>query len=301
VFRCRYRIYPIFSHRQVRKRDRFSERKGGVVIFRGPESLRYPSRKEFQHLAEIIHQVRSVQNQNQLSKLADSISLIVPHQFAASGTFDVSKRQFRIGHSNYGDEHTHLYESQGYRWDPSIHLLESTQIGTVSSEDLLDLEIPKEIINLKLDAGIKECLTVGVRGVLGVCTYFSFSNFDRRLLNKFRTMMQILGPHFHLAYMRATSWTDPGQPSEKSLALTDREVEIMQWVAEGKTNWEISVILNVSLNTIKFHLKNIYQKLGGVENRWAAVAQWQTENLNLTRQSEATSPTLPANPKSRIT
>ncbi len=46
-------------------------------------------------------------------------------------------------------------------------------------------------------------------------------------------------------------------------------------MAEGKTNWEISIILHVSLNTVKFHLKNVYQKLGGVENRWAAVAQWQ--------------------------
>lgn len=36
------------------------------------------------------------------------------------------------------------------------------------------------------------------------------------------------------------------------------------------------MILHVSLNTIKFHLKNVYHKLGGVENRWAAVAHWQS-------------------------
>jgi DNA-binding CsgD family transcriptional regulator len=250
-----------------------------AVIFRGPESFQYPSRKEFQHLAEIMHQVRGVQRREQLSDLAKSISSLVPHQYAANGTFDLSKRIFRIGHSNYGDEHTHLYETQGYRWDPAIHLLEKTHIGTVSSEDLLDLETPKEVVNLKLDAGINECLTVGVRGVLGACTYFAFSNFDKRLLNKFRTLMQILGPHFHLAYMRATSWADPSKHCSKSLALTEREEEIMRWVAEGKTNWEISVILKVSLNTVKFHLKNVYQKLGGVENRWSAVAQWQSGNL----------------------
>lgn len=246
------------------------------MIFRGPESLQYPSRKEFQHLGEIMHQVRSVQSRDQLPKLASSISALVPHQFAACGTFDISRRNLQIGHSNYGEEHTHLYQTQGYVWDPAIQLLQTTQIGTVSSEDLLDQEIPKEVINLKLDAGIKECLTLGVRGVLGTSTYFAFSNFDRRLLDKFRTMMQILGPHLHLAYMHATSWAaDHGQSLSKPLTLTDREEEIMRWVAEGKTNWEISVILHVSLNTIKFHLKNVYQKLGGVENRWAAVAQWQ--------------------------
>jgi len=245
------------------------------VIFRGPESLQYPSKKEFQHLGEIMHQVRSVQRPEQLPNLALSIGALVPHQFAASGTFDVSRRDLCIGHSTYGEEHTHLYQTQGYVWDPAIQLLQNTHIGTVSSEDLVDQEMPKEILSLKLDAGIKECLTIGVRGVLGACTYFAFSNFDQRLLHKFRTLMQILGPHLHLAYMRATSWADHGPPRTNPPTLTDREQEIMRWVAEGKTNWEISVILHVSLNTVKFHLKNVYQKLGGVENRWAAVAQWQ--------------------------
>jgi DNA-binding CsgD family transcriptional regulator len=245
------------------------------MIFRGPESLQYPSKKEFQHLGEIMYQVRSVQRRDEIPRLAALIDTFIPHQFSASGTFDLVRTDLRIGHSSYGSEHTDLYESQGYVHDPAIQLLQRTTIATVSSADLLDQEIPKEVINLKLDAGIKECLTVGVRGVLGTCTYFAFSNFDRRLTDKLRTMMQILGPHLHLAYMRATSWADHGQPLSKPLTLTDREAEIMRWVAEGKTNWEISVILHVSLNTIKFHLKNVYQKLGGVENRWAAVAQWQ--------------------------
>ena len=94
-------------------------------------------------------------------------------------------------------------------------------------------------------------------------------------------MMQILAPHFHLAYLRATTRANEDQPSDRQPALTAREEEIMRWVAEGKTNWEISIILHVSLNTIKFHLKNVYQKLGGVENRWAAVAQWQSSAAGL--------------------
>jgi len=81
--------------------------------------------------------------------------------------------------------------------------------------------------------------------------------------------------------MRASSWDEETLTPRKTWALTPREEEIMRWVAEGKTNWEISVILHVSLNTIKFHLKNVYEKLGGVENRWAAVAQWQCSSAGL--------------------
>lgn len=55
----------------------------------------------------------------------------------------------------------------------------------------------------------------------------------------------------------------------KFLGITLREAEILKWISEGKTNAEISTILNISLNTVKTHLANIYQKLG-VENRVAA-------------------------------
>lgn len=270
------------------------------MIFRGPESLEYPSRKEFHHLAEIMDRIRAVNRREQLPELTALVNSLVPHQYSASGIFQVQEKGFAIGYSNYGAEHTHLYQAQGYKYDPAIHLLSQTRLGTVSSEDCLDIQIPKEITDLKQDSGIRECLTVGVRGLLGKCTYFAFSNFDSKLLAKFRTLMQILGPHLHLAYMNATSWTGPGGPSEGRMALTEREEEIMRWVAEGKTNWEISIILRVSLNTIKFHLKNVYQKLGGVENRWAAVAQWQSGLLaqqNLAEENK-TSPDLSSHPTS---
>ena len=245
------------------------------MIFRGPESLQYLSRKEFQHLGEVMDRVRRIQERAQLPDLAAAVGSLIPHRFSANGSFHIQKRALEIGHSNYGEEHTHLYATQGYITDPAIQLLQKTHIGTVSSEDCLDMPVPREVINLKLDAGIKTCLTVGVRGVLGLCTYYAFSNFDQRLLGRLRTMMQILAPHFHLAYLRATASQNDDQTPMNQPALTAREEEIMRWVAEGKTNWEISIILHVSLNTIKFHLKNVYQKLGGVENRWAAVAQWQ--------------------------
>lgn len=243
--------------------------------FRGPESLQYPSRKEFQHLGEIMYQVRSVQHRDQLPALASAVSPLIPHQFSACGAYNIQKRSLHVAYTSFNAELNELYVSQGFVTDPSIQLLERTKIGTVSSEDSPDLVIPREVTSLKLDFGVKTCLSVGVRGVLGACTYFALSNFDQRQIWKLRSMMQILAPHFHLAYMRATTWAEGGHSLSKRVDLTAREEEIMRWVAEGKTNWEISVILHVSLNTVKFHLKNIYQKLGGVENRWAAVAQWQ--------------------------
>lgn len=53
--------------------------------------------------------------------------------------------------------------------------------------------------------------------------------------------------------------------------LTARERELLAGLAEGLTNKEIAGGLDISLNTVKFHLKNLYGKLS-VNNRAQAVA-----------------------------
>ncbi len=57
-------------------------------------------------------------------------------------------------------------------------------------------------------------------------------------------------------------------PLEK-LGLSSREAEILLWVAQGKSNSEVGIILQISAATVKKHLEHIYQKLG-VEGRNAA-------------------------------
>jgi len=54
--------------------------------------------------------------------------------------------------------------------------------------------------------------------------------------------------------------------------LSERELEIMEWVALGKTNPEIGCILNISEFTVKNHLKSIFGKLD-VTNRAQAAAK----------------------------
>ena len=49
-------------------------------------------------------------------------------------------------------------------------------------------------------------------------------------------------------------------PEESETPLTSRELECLQWVAEGKTSWEVSQILGVSERTVNFHISNVMQK-----------------------------------------
>ena len=54
--------------------------------------------------------------------------------------------------------------------------------------------------------------------------------------------------------------------------LSPREAQVLDWVAQGKTNKEIGVILELSPRTVQKHLEHIYRKIY-VESRTAAAAK----------------------------
>ena len=55
--------------------------------------------------------------------------------------------------------------------------------------------------------------------------------------------------------------------------LTRRELEVLSDLAAGRTNKQIARDQDVSLNTIKFHVRNLFQKLG-VNSRSQAIAMY---------------------------
>lgn len=62
----------------------------------------------------------------------------------------------------------------------------------------------------------------------------------------------------------------PSQPQIPSQQLTERERDVLACLADGLNNNEIAGKLVVSLGTVKFHVSNIFQKLG-VDSRVEAV------------------------------
>jgi DNA-binding CsgD family transcriptional regulator len=66
----------------------------------------------------------------------------------------------------------------------------------------------------------------------------------------------------------------PGRGKALVQSLTTREVEVLKWLAAGKSNEDIAASLYLSVNTVKTHLKNVYGKLG-VKNRTQAAARAQ--------------------------
>jgi LuxR family transcriptional regulator, quorum-sensing system regulator BjaR1 len=82
-----------------------------------------------------------------------------------------------------------------------------------------------------------------------------------------KSALQLIGVYAH---NRIRSLGRPNQ--QKRDGLTAREREVLRWVADGKTSWEVSVILRISERTVKFHLIQASRKLNAV-NRTSAVAK----------------------------
>jgi DNA-binding NarL/FixJ family response regulator len=79
----------------------------------------------------------------------------------------------------------------------------------------------------------------------------------------------------------------PAAPAETPGGLTRRELEILRLVAEGHSNSQLARMLWVTEQTVKFHLSNIYRKLG-VSNRTEA-SRWAQLNGVLAGESPGAS------------
>jgi DNA-binding CsgD family transcriptional regulator len=66
--------------------------------------------------------------------------------------------------------------------------------------------------------------------------------------------------------------TDPAPASSASLPLTDRQLECLRWISQGKSSADIGIILRISGRTVDYHVAAICERLG-VRTRMQAVAQ----------------------------
>lgn len=90
----------------------------------------------------------------------------------------------------------------------------------------------------------------------GAASLFSFAGPSMAESSRHSAVLEYLIPHFHLALMRVASHS-----SLNDFVLSTREREVLDWMKEGKTSWEISQILHISERTVNFHVQNILSKL----------------------------------------
>jgi transcriptional regulator EpsA len=99
-------------------------------------------------------------------------------------------------------------------------------------------------------------------------SYFSFAQVPPPLTERHALMLEVLAPHIHTALMKVIPLLNDVTTSSPS----QKEMEVLRWMVNGKTNREIAVILNKSELTVRNQLHRLFDKLG-VANRAEAIGR----------------------------
>jgi DNA-binding CsgD family transcriptional regulator len=106
------------------------------------------------------------------------------------------------------------------------------------------------------------------RFLSGAEYHFILFNVPPEHLEHSPHLFKLLSSHLKMALSRVINTEE----MKSHVSLTDRELEMLRWMADNKSRREIAVALGISPITVKNHISKIYRKLD-VENRADAVAR----------------------------
>jgi DNA-binding CsgD family transcriptional regulator len=224
---------------------------------------------------EIIHRSLSCSSESDYKNLFSKIQTLFPFDFAFT----------MLGHH---DKRLGLVEEGGVNISfPEEWIREYTsknfiQVDSIVIENFCTYEVQnwsvarkalyrkKEITSLGMDFGMRECYTHGSKPALPGKTgsMFCFAGPAMERDTRIKTILDLIVPHLHLTLSRIS---DKKQVETINVHLSGREKEVLDWLKEGKSSWDMSVILGISERTVNFHVDNIKQKLGAT-NRPQALA-----------------------------
>lgn len=122
-----------------------------------------------------------------------------------------------------------------------------------------DPDIPEtsfKVLDQGAEAGLKDGIGIPLFGKNGEITGVGLARAESETGKDYQFMANayLLSTYFHEKYRSLI------QPSVIS-KITQKEHDIIAWAAEGKTDEEIAVILNLSAHTVRWHWKKIFTKL----------------------------------------
>lgn len=232
------------------------------------------SKEDAIHILELIHQNLSCAKEEDFRKITNRLSNLISCNFAtcAFGKLDNSGNieSFNVMNVSYPSQWlNHYLFKKYYQIDPIIkgHITHFKLRFWVDTYRIHNL--PKELISLTEDFGLKMSYTHGMKNPKkGEGSFFSFSGDSIEHAPRTEAILEHLIPHLHQTLNRIIRGR-----YERSITppLSQREIEVLNWIKQGKSTWDMSEILNISERTVKFHVSNIMQKLDAV-NRPQAIA-----------------------------
>ncbi len=170
-----------------------------------------------------------------------------------------------------------IYSEQQYlHVDPAMRRLRSTSFPFEWKDAPFDPDKePRaaEMVRGATEFGLSEGIMVPIYGAAGCEGVVWMGGRRPELTPRVKATLHLVGLYAfdQVRHLRRTH-------APVGRRLSERELEILTWIAHGKTAWEIGEILGISSRTVNTHAQAAFQKLGAV-NRSQAIAIALRERL----------------------
>lgn len=234
------------------------------------------TKKEMQCVLEVLHYSLRATNGSDVHHLLDLIQRTIAcsrviggiAQLNSNGTFEEFNSVINVSYSN---DWLYTYCKRKYAdSDLVLQSILSTFHTQVWEQTYRKTATPKQLEFVEEARGydLSHGMTTGMlEPGRNFASFFSFAGGDFENTLRYKDFLEYLLPHLH-RLMLMTLNTTPVNPMK---GLSPRELMVLEWMKQGKTNWEISQIIGVSERTVRFHVESIFGKLD-VGSRTQAVA-----------------------------
>lgn len=172
--------------------------------------------------------------------------------------------------NNYPSAWQSQYQAKNYlAIDPSVQQAIRSPLPIIWTNDLF--KSTPDLWEEARSFGLRFGWAQSIRDFNGVASMLTLARSNDPITNAeldaMRYKMVWLTQAAHIGMSRCLV---PKLMPDVSVKLSKREIEVLQWTADGKTSNEISCILNIAERTINFHINNIVTKMSAA-NKTSAV------------------------------
>ena len=146
--------------------------------------------------------------------------------------------------------HTARKSLRGFRWADAIATTKQANFIMAAAKE---------------NHGLSHGICIPIRDLDGFCAAVSFAGDEVENSENARFFVEMLAIY---AFHRISKFVGKDTPK----VLTARQREIINWIASGKSSWDVSVILNISEHTVRKTVANAMQRLN-VTTRAQAISE----------------------------
>ncbi len=234
------------------------------------------TKQEIQKVCEILHCALQATTGDDVYHMLQMIQRMVacPRviggviQLTPQGSFQEFNSVLNVSYSN---DWLYRYGQNGYATvDPVLQGALSTfetQVWEQAYESATSAK-QLEFIEEARSYGLTHGITTGMfEQQRRFASFFSFAGGDADNTIRYKGLLEYLLPTLHRIVIANVNTPR----TNRVKGLSPRELMVLEWMKQGKTNWEISRIIGVSERTVRFHVESIFMKLD-VGSRTQAVA-----------------------------